>query len=68
MLEYIKTILAKVSFDRILFEKELTKGLKMLEREELWQFKQWCYEMFSDTHLITLSKVFYKSSEMAFVG
>ena len=31
MLEYVKMILLKVSFDKMLFEKELTKGLKMLK-------------------------------------
>ena len=30
MLAYIKTILEKVCFDKILFEKELRKGLKEL--------------------------------------
>jgi len=30
MLEYVKTILRKVSFDRDLFEKELIKALKTL--------------------------------------
>ena len=30
MLEYIKTILQKVSFDKALFEKELAKAINML--------------------------------------
>ncbi|MCC9169052.1 hypothetical protein [Pontibacter harenae] len=58
MLEYIKTILLKVSFDKMLFEKELRKGLKMLEREQLPQFRRWCYEMFSDSHPVALKRVF----------
>ncbi|GAB3531185.1 hypothetical protein GCM10027443_13010 [Pontibacter brevis] len=65
MLEYVKTILLKVSFDNMLFEKELRKGLKVIEREELWQFRQWCYETFSDRHLVALCMVFQKSPEMA---
>jgi hypothetical protein len=58
MLEYVKTILLKVSFDKALFEKELKKGVKALEREELLQLEQWCCEEFSDRHLLVLSDVF----------
>jgi len=32
-MEYVKTILLKVSFESMLFEKELRKGLKVLGRE-----------------------------------
>ena len=35
MLEYIKLILEKVSFDAALFEKELKKYLKLLLPQEL---------------------------------
>jgi hypothetical protein len=62
MLEYTKTILLKVSFDNSLFEKELRKGLRMLEREELWQLRTWCYDTFAAMHLLTLSKVFHHSA------
>ena len=65
MLEYVKTILLKVSFDSMLFEKELRKGLEALEREELLQFRQWCYEKFSDMHLVALGRVFHMYSETA---
>ena len=41
MLEYAKTILLKVSFDKILFEKELRKALRMLLPAELVQLKEW---------------------------
>jgi hypothetical protein len=58
MLEYIKTILLKVSFDAALFGKELRKGLSVIVREELQQFRQWCYDTFSDVHLVTLRRVF----------
>ena len=58
MLEYIKLILSKVSFDITLFEKELKKGLKTLESDELIQLKQWCYERFTDINLLVVIKVF----------
>jgi len=58
MLEYVKLILSKVSFDKTLFEKELIKGLKLLKRDELPELKQWCHERFSDIHLRIVNRVF----------
>jgi len=58
MLEYIKTILLKVSFDGALFEKELKKGFTWLEEKERTQLKQWCYYNFSSLYLLVLDKVF----------
>ena len=43
MLEYVKMILEKVSFDRSLFEKELMKGLRQLVPNEIKLLKEWCY-------------------------
>lgn len=61
MLEYIKTILLKVSFDKMLFEKELRKAFKVLASEELKQLKQWCYDQFSGVYLAILNKVFLRA-------
>ena len=58
MLEYVKLILLKVSFDKMLFEKELVKGLKMLKKEELLHLKQWCSERFTDMHLLIVNRAF----------
>lgn len=58
MLEYVKTILSKVSFDKMLFEKELRKAFRFLRGEEIQQLKQWCYEKFSGTYLLVLNRVF----------
>ena len=46
MLEYFKTILSKVSFDKRLFEKELRKAIKSLVSKELEELKNWCYIKF----------------------
>ncbi|MCC9165956.1 hypothetical protein LN893_03780 [Pontibacter sp. XAAS-A31] len=62
MLEYVKTILLKVSFDKVLFEKELKKALKVLLTDELKQLEQWCYQQFSGMYLRILNKVFIKSA------
>gem|GEM_PF-141161 len=46
MMEFCKEVLTKVSFDRLLFRKELQKAIRWLKRDELSQFKQWCLEQF----------------------
>jgi hypothetical protein len=48
MLEYFKTVLAKVSFDQRLFEKELRKALESLIPEEIRQLREWCYKQFKE--------------------
>jgi hypothetical protein len=58
MLEYFKTILSKVSFDRFLFEKELRKAIRALVAEELSEFKDWCYNQFGRLYLSILNKNF----------
>jgi len=58
MLEYCKTILSKVSFDKILFEKELGKAIQNLKNNDLTVFKQWCYEQYSDLYLSILNQNF----------
>lgn len=58
MLEYVKTVLVKVSFDQILFEKELRKSLRLLVQEEISEFKKWCYAQFSAIYPTVLNKVF----------
>lgn len=41
MLEYTKTVLKKVSFDTLLFCKELKKALRTLLPEEVEELKIW---------------------------
>jgi hypothetical protein len=58
MLEYFKTILSKVSFDRFLFEKELKKAIQALVPQELSEFKEWCYSQFGSRYPRILNKSF----------
>lgn len=58
MLEYIKMILQKVSFDKSLFEKELKKAIAMLVPEEIKQLKSWCYEQFGRLYRVVLNRCF----------
>lgn len=60
MIEYVKTILLKVSFDKKLFEKELRKGLNLLVPSELEEFKVWCYSTFAKVYEPVLNKYFVK--------
>ena len=58
MLEYFKTILSKVSFDKRLFEKELRKAIKSLVPDEVYQLKEWCYQKFGSQYQPILAKCF----------
>ncbi len=58
MLEYVKLILEKVSFDKKLFEKELKKGLLTLVPDEVKQLKEWCYTKFGNIYRTILNKIF----------
>lgn len=51
MLEFCKKVLVKVSFDRILFTKELNKAIKWLkEKEDISQLREWCLQRFGSQY------------------
>ena len=58
MLDYVKMILTKVSFNKALFEKELRKSLHMILPAELVDFRRWCYQQFSRIYRRVLKRVF----------
>lgn len=58
LVEYIKIILQKVSFDAKLFEKELKKAIRMLVPEELSQLKAWCYDQYGSMYRRILRRCF----------
>ncbi|SOE22484.1 hypothetical protein SAMN06298216_2915 [Spirosomataceae bacterium TFI 002] len=60
MLEYVKMILEKVSFDKVLFEKELKKGMKLLVPSEIKALKSWCYEKF-EKYFLLLNSIFRRT-------
>lgn len=61
MLEYVKMILEKVSFDKKLFEKELMKGIKELIPDDVKELQNWCYDRFGNMYRNILNKIFRKS-------
>ena len=58
MLNYVKTVLTKVSFDSKLFEKELKKAIELLIGAEIQELKQWCYTRFGKQHEAILNRCF----------
>ncbi len=62
MLEYSKTILQKVSFNRELFKKELIKSVRWLHKEEIILLQIWCLATFNDTYSDILNDVFFHLS------
>ena len=47
MLELSKKILSKVSFDKYLFKKELSKSIRWLNKKEVLTLKIWTLTTFS---------------------
>ncbi len=63
MLDYVKTLLQKISFDLVLFEKELKKSLSFyLETQEIQALKEWCNNTFkySTPHANIINACFAK--------
>ena len=58
MLEYTKTILNKVAFDRSLFEKELRKSHGKLMHDELSELYRWCTVRFGRKYGRIIHKTF----------
>jgi hypothetical protein len=58
MLNYVKTVLTKVSFDALLFEKELRKAIKVLIADEIQELRNWCYSSFGNQHEAILNRCF----------
>ena len=55
MLEVTKKILKEVSFDRQLFQKELSKSLRwMTSKEALKRLQEWCISEFGNVYPLTI--------------
>lgn len=58
MLNYVKKILTRVSFDARLFEKELRKAIKMLVANEVQELRNWCYANYELQYGAILNRCF----------
>ena len=61
MLEYTKTVLKKVSFDTLLFCKELKKALMTLLPEEVEELKVWLEYFITDKPELQPSLIYLKA-------
>ena len=57
-LNYAKLILAKVSFDAAIFQRELHKAVNLLLPHEIKNLEQWCYRRFGDMYGALLDECF----------
>lgn len=58
MFELSKNILEKVSFDKALFRKELTKAMQWLKPEEKMLLMVWCISTFGNKYSDVISEVY----------
>lgn len=58
MLELSKQILQKVSFDRILFKKELQKAIQWIKPSERIDLQTWCLVTFGIAYRDLIQEVF----------
>ena len=58
MLDLSKKILEKVSFDKMLFRKELTKAIKWVQPDEKTLLKVWCLATFGNQYQNEILEVF----------
>jgi hypothetical protein len=59
MFELTKKILVKVSFDPLLFQKELNKAIRwMTNTEEMQRLREWCLVEFGTIYPTIVQKAF----------
>ena len=58
MLEFSKNVLQKVSFDHLLFEKELTKSLQWINQTDSESLREWCLEMYGNKYAHIIQQAF----------
>jgi hypothetical protein len=58
MFDLSKKILEKVSFDKTLFRKELTKAIKWVQPDEKTLLKVWCLATFGHQYQNEILEVF----------
>ncbi len=58
MLEFSKNVLQKVSFDHLLFEKELTKSLQWINQSDAESLREWCLEMYGNKYSHIIQQAF----------
>ena len=62
MLKFCQQILEKVSFDKLLFQKELLKSIRWLNLDEAKVLKIWCIASFGHLYMDVISQAFNQLS------
>ena len=60
MFDLSKKILEKVSFDKMLFCKELTKAIKWVKPDEKTLLKVWCLSTFGNEYQKEIIEIFIR--------
>ena len=61
MYEFSKQVLQKVSFDRYLFSKELSKAIHWVKKDEVVMLKVWCLATFGHLYGDVILDTFEKT-------
>jgi len=61
MLEYCQKVLTKVSFDKLLFRKELKKAISWLKGDDRVKLRQWCIEKYGSLYNDIIAESFAPS-------
>lgn len=57
-LDFVKLVLEKVSFDKVLFVKELRKSVEWLNEQEQTNLYRWCIQHFGTRYGTDIQDVF----------
>ena len=58
MLEFCKSVLEKVSFDQVLFRKELIKSIQWINTTDAKSLREWCIEMYGNKYSDIIQQAF----------
>ena len=58
MLKFCKSVLEKVSFDQVLFKKELIKSIQWINTTDTKSLREWCIEMYGNKYSDIIQQAF----------
>lgn len=57
-IRYAKEVLTKVSFEKNIFKRELSKFVKIINKEQHPELEEWCRSKFEQEHQESINSVF----------
>lgn len=58
MLEFCKSVLQKVSFDHLLFQKELNKSIQWINQSDAENLRRWCLKTYGNKYSDIINTAF----------